>query len=44
MTLREHMNPIRIYAHQILDRVRAGLPVDDDSIREALLELGEPAE
>lgn len=43
MTLRDACDAVRLHAHQVLDRVRAGLPVADDIVRDALLVLGEPA-
>lgn len=41
MTLRDHITPVQREAHAILDLVRAGVDVDDDSIAFALAVLGD---
>lgn len=43
MTLREHCSTIKRQAHEVLDRVRAGVPVPDQLVIWALLQLGELA-
>lgn len=41
--LREHADPQKRCAHQLLDRARAGFEVSADEIRWALLTLGDLA-
>lgn len=43
MTLRDHYTPEQRQAAQVLDKVRANLPVPASDVRWALITLGEPA-
>lgn len=41
MTLRDHITDAKRLAHQILDQVKAGLPISNDRISWALAILGD---
>ncbi len=41
MTLRDHITDTKRLAHQILDQVKAGLPIEDDRVAWALTILGD---
>lgn len=43
MTLRNNLSERKRMAHQILDQVRAGLPVEPSQVRWALIILGDVA-
>lgn len=42
--LRDNCTQADLRAHQILDRVKAGLPVCDEEVSNALWMLGEPVD
>lgn len=44
MNLRDNCTQADLRAHQILDRVKAGLPVCDEEVTTALWMLGEPVD
>ena len=39
--MRDHCNAEELAAHRVLDQVRLGLPVSQDSIKRALFVLGD---